>query len=120
MQEYADIRQTRPPEEFLPGDGSVLLKLVEPGGIEPPSDKGRPWKRYGRSFRFSVGSKLPETGFYRPSLLVFFPEPETLSEKHPPFLSFRPAAAAASEGNVAALRSQCVVVIVDVYVCVRV
>ena len=93
---------------------------MEPGGIEPPSDKGQPWKRYGRSFRFSVGSKLPETGFFRPSPLVFFPELETDSEKHPPFLSFRPAAAAASGRNVTALRSQCVVIIVDVYVCVRI
>ena len=98
----------------------MVFDLVEAGGIEPPSDKGRPWKRYGRSFRFSVGSKLPETGFYRPSPLVFFPEPETLPEKHPPFFSFRSAAAAAPERNVAALRSQCVVVVVDVCLFVRV
>jgi len=74
----------------------------------------QPWKRYGRSSRFSVGSKLPGTGFSRPSPLVFFPGPETLPEKHPPF-----CVALRSNGGYCRGRRDCIKQPVRSYCCWR-
>ena len=94
-------------------------QLVEAGGIEPPSDMGRSWRRYRLSFPLIVVREAAENGppLSKTSSLFHFGKVRREAE-HPPEMTSPAGRQRNPSFNVAALSRQCVV-IVDVYRLVR-
>ena len=95
------------------------FSLVEAGGIEPPSDMGRPWRRYRLSFLLIVVREAAENGpsLSKTSGLFHFGKVRREAE-HPPEMTSPAGRQRSPSFNVAGLSRQCVV-IVDVYRLVR-
>ena len=91
------------------------IQLVEAGGIEPPSDMGRPWRRYRLSFLLIVVREAAENGpsLSKTSDLFHFGKVRREAE-HPPEMTSPAGRQRNPSFDVAGLSRQCVV-IVDVY-----
>ena len=89
--------------------------MVEAGGIEPPSDMGRPWRRYRLSFLLIVVREAAENGpsLSKTSGLFHFGKVRREAE-HPPKMTSPAGRQRNPSFDVAGLSRQCVI-IVDVY-----